>query len=117
MVPEEPLPLRRRRAVRYGLNRNVQLQLSNRLSIFARATDISRSGIRLHVHGNTVPGQRFRVIFRPGGDTEEGASAEVRWVGRSNLDGVRPVGLAWLDENGAARPRIDAFVAHAQEAH
>jgi len=99
------------------MDTKVQLQLSNRMSIFARATDISRTGIRIQVHGNTVPGQRFRVIFRPGGGAEEGASAEVRWVGRSNLDGVRPVGMEWLDANGDARPHIDALLAKAQAAH
>lgn len=94
----------------------VQLQLSNRFSIFARATEISRTGIRIHVHGNATPGQRFRVIFRPGGADDEGATAEVRWVGRSNLDGVRPVGLQWIDTNRQSQPRIDELVTKAQGA-
>ena len=111
-----PLPDCRRRARRYEIDANVQLQLSRSLAIFARAVEVSRTGIRIQVHGSATPGQRFLVVFRPGARTWDGATAEVRWVGRSNLEGVRAVGMQWVENEAGSRsrPRIESLLERAR---
>jgi len=103
----------RRRSPRLPVDASVQLQLSKSLAIFARATEVSRTGIRIRLHGGARPGQRYRVVLQPGGPSEAGVDAEVRWVGKPDLDGGHPVGMRWLDVPGRSQARVAEFVREA----
>lgn len=110
----ERAPEGRRRAPRFGVSTNVQLQVSKSIALFARATEVSSSGIRLNVHAGARPGDRYRVILDPSAPAEEGVDAEVRWVGRRNAEGAHPVGMEWVDLPERSRSSIESFLRSAR---
>ena len=115
IIPAQPATERwpestRRRELRFKVNANIQIQLGKGLALFARATEVSRHGLRINLHAGAAPGQRYRVLLHPGAAANDSITAEVRWVGKRDLDGLAPVGLEWVERNRDAHKRVATFL-------